>query len=65
MKINVFLITTIFTCLFHFTFSQEKSIKGTLESTKLVNVEVMNLKPKGRNKVAMIFRAETLEGEPA
>jgi Ca-activated chloride channel family protein len=43
----------------------QKNIKGTLSTTKLVNVEIMHVQPLNKKDVALVFRAETLEGEPA
>jgi len=46
-------------------FSETVEKKGTLSSTKLVDIEIISLKGISRKKTAIVFRAETEEGEPA
>ncbi len=60
-KIFVFLLLLISIPIY----SQVKNVKGTLSSTKLVNVEIMNIRPVNSKKISVVFRAETTEGEPA
>jgi len=57
------LIALLFTC--STAFSQENTTKGKLSTTKLVDVEIMDIQPSSKNKVTIVFRAETQEGEPA
>lgn len=61
---NRFFAVCIFLCLCHSTRAQTATVKGRLAATDTASLSIINIYPDSFPGVSVVFKAETLKGEP-